>query len=105
MLRPAIAKPESGPVQQVGGDGGSGLAEMHATLIFYEAPHRILDALEAIETVLGPRPVVVARELTKIHEEFLRGTAAEIRAELEIARCHQRRDDAADRQSSGAASR
>ena len=59
------------------------LAESEATLIFYEAPHRILEALESIETVLGPRPVVVARELTKIHEEFLRGTAAEIRAELE----------------------
>ena len=59
------------------------LAEEHATLIFYEAPHRILEALEAIENVLGPRPVVVARELTKIHEEFLRGTAAEIRAQLE----------------------
>jgi 16S rRNA (cytidine1402-2'-O)-methyltransferase len=59
------------------------LAEEQATLIFYEAPHRILEALEAIETVLGPRPVVVARELTKIHEEFLRGTAAEIRAQLE----------------------
>jgi 16S rRNA (cytidine1402-2'-O)-methyltransferase len=38
--------------------------------------------LEAIEQTLGPRPVVVARELTKMHEEFLRGTAAEIRAEL-----------------------
>jgi len=59
------------------------LAEEHATLIFYEAPHRILEALEAIEGALGPRPVVVARELTKIHEEFLRGTAAEIRAQLE----------------------
>src|SRR5947209_2293604 len=59
------------------------LAEEQATLIFYEAPHRILEALEAIENVLGPRPVVVARELTKIHEEFLRGTAAEIRAQLE----------------------
>jgi 16S rRNA (cytidine1402-2'-O)-methyltransferase len=58
------------------------LAEEHATLIFYEAPHRILEALEAIETALGPRPVVVARELTKIHEEFLRGTAADIRAQL-----------------------
>ncbi len=52
------------------------LGEEQATLIFYEAPHRILEALEAIEQVLGPRPVVVARELTKIHEEFLRGTAA-----------------------------
>ena len=58
------------------------LAEEHATLIFYEAPHRILEALEAIEAALGPRQVVVARELTKIHEEFLRGTAAGIRAQL-----------------------
>jgi 16S rRNA (cytidine1402-2'-O)-methyltransferase len=53
-----------------------------ATVIFYEAPHRILDALTDIESALGPRPVVVARELTKIHEEYLRGTAAQIRAEL-----------------------
>ncbi|MCU1232110.1 MAG: Uroporphyrin-III C/tetrapyrrole (Corrin/Porphyrin) methyltransferase [Candidatus Solibacter sp.] len=58
------------------------LADEHATLIFYEAPHRILETLEAIETALGPRPVVVAREITKIHEEFLRGTAAEIHAKL-----------------------
>ena len=58
------------------------LASESATLIFYEAPHRLLEALDAIETVLGPRPMVVARELTKIHEEFLRGTAAEIRAQL-----------------------
>jgi 16S rRNA (cytidine1402-2'-O)-methyltransferase len=54
----------------------------HATAIFYEAPHRILDALADIESALGPRDVVVARELTKIHEEYLRGTAAEIRSEL-----------------------
>jgi len=53
-----------------------------ATLIFYEAPHRILESLEAIEQTLGPRPVVVARELTKLHEEFLRGTAEEIRSRL-----------------------
>jgi 16S rRNA (cytidine1402-2'-O)-methyltransferase len=58
------------------------LAGEHATLIFYEAPHRILETLEAIETAMGPRPVVVAREITKIHEEFLRGTAAEIHAQL-----------------------
>jgi 16S rRNA (cytidine1402-2'-O)-methyltransferase len=58
------------------------LAEEQATLIFYEAPHRILEALEAVEAALGPRPVVVARELTKLHEEYLRGTAAEIRAQL-----------------------
>jgi 16S rRNA (cytidine1402-2'-O)-methyltransferase len=58
------------------------LADQLVTLIFYEAPHRLLESLEAIEQVLGPRPVVVARELTKMHEEFLRGSAGEIRAEL-----------------------
>jgi len=52
------------------------------TLILYETPHRILEALEDVSAVMGPRPVVVARELTKLHEEFLRGTAAEVRAEL-----------------------
>src|SRR5215472_13530217 len=57
------------------------LAHEQATLIFSEAPHRLLESLDAIEAALGPRPVVVARELTKIHEEFLRGTAAEIRAQ------------------------
>jgi 16S rRNA (cytidine1402-2'-O)-methyltransferase len=54
------------------------------TAVFYEAPHRILEALVDIETDLGPsRPVVVARELTKIHEEFIRGTAREVREALE----------------------
>jgi len=53
-----------------------------ATLIFYETPHRILEALEDVEAVMGVRPVVVARELTKLHEEFLRGPAAEVRANL-----------------------
>ena len=53
-----------------------------ATTIFYEAPHRILDALLDIQTALGSRPVVIAREITKIHEEYLRGTAAELRAQL-----------------------
>ncbi len=52
------------------------------TLMFYETPHRIIDALEDIVAVMGFRRVVVARELTKMHEEFLRGTAAEIRAAL-----------------------
>jgi len=58
------------------------LAEEQATLIFYEAPHRILETLEAVEAALGARQVVVARELTKIHEEYVRGTAAEVRAKL-----------------------
>jgi 16S rRNA (cytidine1402-2'-O)-methyltransferase len=58
------------------------LADETCTLIFYEAPHRILDALDDIGAAMGPRRVVVAREITKIHEEFLRGTAAEVRAQL-----------------------
>jgi 16S rRNA (cytidine1402-2'-O)-methyltransferase len=53
------------------------------TLIFYEAPHRILETLSDLEAVWGPDlPLVVARELTKIHEEFLRGTVADARREL-----------------------
>jgi 16S rRNA (cytidine1402-2'-O)-methyltransferase len=54
-----------------------------ATLIFYEAPHRIVETLAAVGQALGERPVVVARELTKMHEEYLRGTASEVRAALE----------------------
>jgi len=58
------------------------LADETATVIAYESPHRILESLEDIETELGVRPIVLARELTKIHEEFLRGSAAEIHALL-----------------------
>ena len=54
------------------------LKDETATLIFYEAPHRILETLADIQKILGPRPVVVARELTKLHEEFLRGAASEV---------------------------
>ena len=54
-----------------------------ATHIFYETPHRILEALADIEAVFGPtQPVVIARELTKLHEEFLRAPASELRTEL-----------------------
>ncbi|WP_348268332.1 16S rRNA (cytidine(1402)-2'-O)-methyltransferase [Edaphobacter paludis] len=54
-----------------------------ATHIFYEAPHRIADTLADIEAVFGAtQPVVVARELTKLHEEFLRGPVSELRAQL-----------------------
>jgi len=49
------------------------------TEIFYEAPHRISETLEDVVAILGAeRRIVVARELTKIHEEFLRGPAGEI---------------------------
>ncbi len=53
------------------------------TLIFYEAPHRIADTLADLESVFGPAlRIVAARELTKLHEEFLRGTVAEVRQQL-----------------------
>jgi 16S rRNA (cytidine1402-2'-O)-methyltransferase len=53
------------------------------TEIFYEAPHRIRETLDDVITVLGTaRRIVVGRELTKIHEEFLRGTAAEVLASV-----------------------
>lgn len=58
------------------------LAEEPATLVFYESPRRIVQTLDDIGAVLGQRPVVVAREMTKIHEEFLRGTALEVGREL-----------------------
>lgn len=48
------------------------------TLVFYEAPHRVLDMLKDVREVLGNRPVVVAREVTKLHEEFLRGSTTEV---------------------------
>jgi 16S rRNA (cytidine1402-2'-O)-methyltransferase len=53
------------------------------TLIFYEAPHRLLETMQDIVDILGPdRRVVVGREVTKLHEEFLRGHADKVLAEL-----------------------
>jgi len=49
------------------------------TQVFYEAPHRLLETLEDVIAILGgDRHIVVAREVTKLHEEFLRGRAGEI---------------------------
>jgi 16S rRNA (cytidine1402-2'-O)-methyltransferase len=59
------------------------LAGIPATLIFYEAPHRLLAALEDLITVFGGRRASIARELTKIHEEFLHGTLPELLAILQ----------------------
>ena len=54
------------------------------TQIFYEAPHRIVEALQDIVELLGAdRHVVVAREVTKLHEEFLRGRAEDVLATLQ----------------------
>jgi 16S rRNA (cytidine1402-2'-O)-methyltransferase len=52
------------------------------TLAFYEAPHRIAGTIEDCANILGARQAVIARELTKIHEEFLRGTLAELAASI-----------------------
>ena len=50
------------------------LAGLQSTLIFYEAPHRIVQTIHDLRDVFGDRKCVVARELTKVHEEFLRGS-------------------------------
>jgi 16S rRNA (cytidine1402-2'-O)-methyltransferase len=53
------------------------------TIVFYEAPHRILETIEDVIDVMGAdRKVVIARELTKMHEEFVRGTASEVFEQL-----------------------
>jgi 16S rRNA (cytidine1402-2'-O)-methyltransferase len=57
-----------------------GLKDETRTMIFYETPHRIIKTLEDIKAVLGDIRIVIARELTKKHEEFLRGTAEELSA-------------------------
>lgn len=55
-----------------------------STHIYYETPHRILGALEDVVATFGPnQKAVLARELTKLHEEFLRGTAASLLAKLQ----------------------
>lgn len=58
------------------------LRDESATVIAYESPHRVLESLADAAAVLPDRPIALARELTKVHEEFLRGTAAEVHREL-----------------------
>jgi len=60
----------------------SQLANESATLIFYESPYRVGKALSAIAEVLGPRRVVLVRELTKKFQEVIRGSASEIATAL-----------------------
>jgi 16S rRNA (cytidine1402-2'-O)-methyltransferase len=56
----------------------SDMSALPGTLVLYEAPHRLVGTLSDILEVLGERQVIVARELTKIFEEFIRGTASEV---------------------------
>lgn len=60
------------------------LKDEKRTVVFYESPHRIQKTLNQMEEILGgDRKMVVARELTKIHEEFIRGTIGDVRKEFE----------------------
>ena len=52
------------------------------TIILYEAPHKIINTLKDLEKYVGDRMIVLARELTKIHEEFIRGSIKEIQEKL-----------------------
>jgi 16S rRNA (cytidine1402-2'-O)-methyltransferase len=58
------------------------VAHEDVTLVFYEAPHRIVETVADLRAVLGNRPAVLARELTKVHEEFLRGDLDSLEAAL-----------------------
>jgi 16S rRNA (cytidine1402-2'-O)-methyltransferase len=57
-------------------------AQIPGTLVFYETPHRIAAAIRDARDVLGDRRAAIGRELTKLHEEFLRGTLGELAARL-----------------------
>jgi 16S rRNA (cytidine1402-2'-O)-methyltransferase len=59
------------------------LAAETATIVAYESPHRIIKTLRHMAEILGERRIVLARELTKVHEEFLRGTPQQILEQLE----------------------
>jgi 16S rRNA (cytidine1402-2'-O)-methyltransferase len=67
------------------------LREVRPTLVLYEAPHRIRETLDDALEILGDRPAVLARELTKLHEQFRRGTLAGLR-QMARSRAATRRD-------------
>ncbi len=59
------------------------LSSLPHAVVFYQSPHRLKEFLIEIQEAFGDRPAVLARELTKIHEEFIRGTLGRIVAKLE----------------------
>jgi len=56
----------------------TGLREEERTLVFYEVPHRVQESLRDILEILGDREIVLGREVTKVHEEFLRGSVSQL---------------------------
>ena len=59
-----------------------GLRSESRTLVFYEAPHRLKESLIEMRRIFGDRQIVIAREVSKVHEEFLRGTIAAMVSQL-----------------------
>ena len=59
------------------------LKEEPATLVFFLPPRKLMAFLEEIQKTLGDRQIVVAREMTKIYEEFLRGTPEELKNRIQ----------------------
>ena len=57
--------------------------EAKRTFVFFESPHRLVKTLAIMASALGPRSLVVAREITKVHEEFVRGTPATLLTHFE----------------------
>lgn len=53
------------------------------TIVFYEAPHRLKESLQDLFEILGDRELVLAREVTKVHEEFIRGRLSQVMAEID----------------------
>jgi 16S rRNA (cytidine1402-2'-O)-methyltransferase len=75
---PARAKDRSGWMDAISG--------IPNTVTFFETPHRIGRTMEELGSKLGDRPIMVGRELTKAHQEFIRGTAKELSAAFDNAR-------------------
>ncbi len=60
------------------------LAAERKTVVAFEAPHRLAESLADLESILGPqRPIAVCREMTKLHEEIVRGTVTEVRRQFD----------------------
>ena len=71
------------PRRVIAGKYSKELSYEPRTLVFYEAPHRIVEALSDMEDILGQRKAAVIKEISKIHEEVIRGSISEVFRRLE----------------------